>query len=108
MEGAFKAFVKKHFKDNKTSKINNIALFGACAIFEVQYLGHVVGYGKRSQTELKIKTAQTFPMLTTKIEFRAFRISGVLPAIHTHVLVITAPLTDLLKGRNGKCKIEWN
>ncbi|GBM13043.1 Transposon Ty3-I Gag-Pol polyprotein [Araneus ventricosus] len=39
---------------------------------EVQYLGHIVGHGKRSPAELKVKAVQNFPIPTTKTEIRAF------------------------------------
>lgn len=74
---------------------------------QVQYLGHIVGRGKRSPTELKVKAIQDFPLPTTKTEIRAFLgLAGYYRQYIPMFSVVTAPLTDLLKGRNKKGKIE--
>lgn len=76
---------------------------------EVKYLGHVVGKGKRSPAELKVKAIQNFPTPTCKTEIRAFLgLAGYYRRYIPMFSVITAPLTELLKGKNKKGKIIWN
>ncbi|GFX28473.1 hypothetical protein TNCV_1152821 [Trichonephila clavipes] len=57
---------------------------------EVLFLGHRIGSGSRSPSDLKIKAIADFPRPTTK----------------THT--IASPLTDALKGKIKKEKITWD
>ncbi|GFT29831.1 retrovirus-related Pol polyprotein from transposon 17.6 [Trichonephila clavipes] len=76
---------------------------------EIQYLGHVVGRGKCSPTELKIEAIQNFPIPTTKTQIRAFLgLAGYYKQYIPMFSAIVALLTDLLKGVNKKGKIVWN
>lgn len=76
---------------------------------QVKYLGHEVGRGQRSPAELKVKSIRNFPVPTSKTEIRAFLgLAGYYRQYIPMFSVITAPLTDLLKGKNKKGKIIWN
>lgn len=75
---------------------------------EVQYLGHLIGMGKRSPAELKVQAVQDFPVPTCKTEVRAFL--GLAGYYRQYILMfsaIAAPLTETLKGKDRKGKIHW-
>ncbi|GFY71442.1 retrovirus-related Pol polyprotein from transposon 17.6 [Trichonephila inaurata madagascariensis] len=65
----------------------------------VKYLGHLVGQGLRTPEELKVQVIKDFPIPTNKMQVRA--LLGSAGYYRRHIpkfSVITAPLTDLLKG----------
>ncbi|GFU08869.1 retrovirus-related Pol polyprotein from transposon 297 [Trichonephila clavipes] len=75
----------------------------------VKYLGHLVGQGLRTPGELKVQVIKDFPIPTNKTQVRAFLgLSGYYRRYIPEFSVITAPLTDLLKGRNRKSTVDWN
>lgn len=75
---------------------------------KVQYLGHVVGQGYRKPAQLKVRAVQTFSTPTTKTDVRAFLgLAGYYSRYIPMFSVIAAPLTDALKGKCKKGKIEW-
>lgn len=74
----------------------------------VKYLGHVVGGGVRTPAEAKIKAVLDFPIPTTKTEIR--KILGTIGYYSRYLkdyATIVEPLTNALKGKNRKEKIEW-
>jgi hypothetical protein len=74
----------------------------------VKFLGHEVGSGKRSPSEVKIKAIQDFVTPTTKTQVRAFLgIVGYYSRYIKNYSVIAAPLTSALKGKVRKEKIIW-
>ncbi|GFV88298.1 retrovirus-related Pol polyprotein from transposon 17.6 [Trichonephila clavipes] len=74
---------------------------------EVQYLGHVVGRGKRSPAERKIEAIRDFPIPTTKTQIRAFlALAGYYRQYIPMFSAIVAPLTDLLKVNKGRNCME--
>ncbi|GBN14993.1 Retrovirus-related Pol polyprotein from transposon 17.6 [Araneus ventricosus] len=74
----------------------------------VKYFGHVVGNGFRSPTEAKIQRVQTFPTPRTKTQVRAFLdLVGYYSRYIPLYSVITAPLTDTLKGKAKRGDIDW-
>ena len=75
---------------------------------EAKYLGHTIGWGKPSPAELKAKAIQKFQIPTSKTEIRTFLgVAGYYRQYIPMFSIITAPLTDLLKGRNKKGSIVW-
>ncbi|GFT57856.1 retrovirus-related Pol polyprotein from transposon 297 [Trichonephila clavipes] len=74
----------------------------------VKYLGHVVGLGKRSLTQLKVQTILDFPVPRTKTQVRAFLgIAGYYRQNIPMFSSLAAPLTELLKGKSKKGYINW-
>lgn len=75
----------------------------------VRFLGHEIGSGTRSPSEIKIQAIKDFPRPSTKTNVRAFL--G-LVGYYAHYIpkysTIAAPLTDTLKGKVKKEKIVWN
>ncbi|GBO10047.1 Retrovirus-related Pol polyprotein from transposon gypsy, partial [Araneus ventricosus] len=75
----------------------------------VKYLGHLVGQGLRQPAELKVQYIKDFPTPTTKTQVRAFLgLAGYYRRYIPEFSVITAPLTDLLKGKIRKSTVDWN
>ncbi|GFU44509.1 retrovirus-related Pol polyprotein from transposon 297 [Trichonephila clavipes] len=76
---------------------------------EVLFLGHRIGSGSRSPSDLKIKAIADFPRPTTKTHVRSFL--G-LVGYYSHYIpnnsTIASPLTDALKGKIKKEKITWD
>ncbi|GFV41529.1 retrovirus-related Pol polyprotein from transposon 297 [Trichonephila clavipes] len=76
---------------------------------EVLFLGHRIGSGSRSPSDLKIKAIADFPRPTTKTQVRSFL--G-LVGYYSHYIPnysrIASPLTDALKGKIKKEKITWD
>ncbi|GFU52140.1 hypothetical protein TNCV_774821 [Trichonephila clavipes] len=76
---------------------------------EVLFLGHRIGSGSRSPSDLKIKAIADFPRPTTKTQVRSFL---VLVGYYSHYIsnysTIASPLTDALKGKIKKEKIIWD
>ncbi|GBM41064.1 hypothetical protein AVEN_180965-1 [Araneus ventricosus] len=74
----------------------------------VKYLEHIVGHGIRTPNEVKVKAVLEFPVPTTKSQVRAFL--G-LAGYYNHYIPmfssIVAPLTETLKGKLRKGKINW-
>ncbi|GFY18948.1 retrovirus-related Pol polyprotein from transposon 17.6 [Trichonephila clavipes] len=103
----------KHLQEilERLKKVNLTIKPSKCkfAQLEVQYLGHIVGRGKRSPAELKIEAIQNFPIPTTKTQIRSFLgLAGYYRKYSPMFSVIVVPLTDLLKGVNKKGGIVWN
>ena len=74
----------------------------------VRFLGHEVGSGKRSPSEIKIKAIQDFPAPTTKTQIRQFLgLTGYYARYLDSYAVKAAPLTDALKGKNKRGKVDW-
>ncbi|GFW22585.1 retrovirus-related Pol polyprotein from transposon 297 [Trichonephila clavipes] len=75
----------------------------------VKYLGHLVGQVLRTPGELKVQVIKDFPIPTNKTQVRAvLGLSGYYRIYIPEFSVITAPLTNLLKGRNRKSTVDWN
>lgn len=76
---------------------------------EVQYLGHLIGKGKRSPAELKIQAIRGFHTPTCKTDVRAFLgLAGYYRQYIPMFSSIAAPLTETLKGTGRKGKGNWN
>ncbi|GFW18363.1 retrovirus-related Pol polyprotein from transposon 297 [Trichonephila clavipes] len=74
----------------------------------VKFLGHIVGQGFRTPTEIKVQAVLEFPTPRTKTQIRAFLgIAGYYQKYINLFSVIAAPLTDALKGRAKKGEIKW-
>ncbi|MDW0176561.1 MAG: RNase H-like domain-containing protein, partial [Nitrososphaeraceae archaeon] len=74
----------------------------------VKYLGHIIGQGTRTPTEIKVKAILDFPTPTNKTEIRAFLgLAGYYQRYIFMYSTIAAPLTDCLKGKDKKGKIIW-
>ncbi|GFU24551.1 retrovirus-related Pol polyprotein from transposon 17.6 [Trichonephila clavipes] len=74
----------------------------------VKFLGHIVGQGFRTPSEIKVQAVLEFPTPRTKTQIRAFLgIAGYYQKYINLFSVIAAPLTDALKGRAKKGKIKW-
>ncbi|GFX56860.1 retrovirus-related Pol polyprotein from transposon 17.6 [Trichonephila clavipes] len=74
----------------------------------VKFLGHIVGQGFRTPSEIKVQAVLEFPTPRTKTQIRAFL--GIAGYYHKYMnlfSVIAAPLTDVLKGRAKKGEITW-
>ncbi|GFX63895.1 retrovirus-related Pol polyprotein from transposon 297 [Trichonephila clavipes] len=69
----------------------------------VKFLGHIVGQGFRTPSEIKVQAVLEFPTPRTKTQIRAFLgIAGYYQKYINLFSVIAAPLTDALKG-----EIKW-
>ncbi|GFX76395.1 retrovirus-related Pol polyprotein from transposon 297 [Trichonephila clavipes] len=76
---------------------------------EVLFLGHRIGSGSRSPSDLKIKAIADFPRPTTKTQVRSFLgLVGYYSHYIPNYSTIASPLTDALKGKIKKEKITWN
>ncbi|GFT89833.1 retrovirus-related Pol polyprotein from transposon 297 [Trichonephila clavipes] len=74
----------------------------------VKFLGHIVGQGFRTPSEIKVQAVLEFPTPRTKTQIRAFLdIAGYYQNYINLFSVIAAPLTDALKGRAKKGEIKW-
>ncbi|GFS53716.1 retrovirus-related Pol polyprotein from transposon 297 [Trichonephila clavipes] len=74
----------------------------------VKFLGHIVGQGFRTSSEIEVQTVLEFPTSRTKTQIRAFLgIAGYYQKYINLFSVIAAPLTDALKGRAKKGEIKW-
>ncbi|GFV92741.1 retrovirus-related Pol polyprotein from transposon 297 [Trichonephila clavipes] len=74
----------------------------------VKFLGHIVGQGFRTPSEVKVQAVLEFPTPRTKTQIRAFL--GLAGYYQKHInlfSVIAAPLTDALKGRAKRREIKW-
>ncbi|GFX63257.1 retrovirus-related Pol polyprotein from transposon 297 [Trichonephila clavipes] len=74
----------------------------------VKFLGHIVGQGFRTPSEIKVQAVLEFPTPRTKTQIRAFL--GLASYYQKYInlfSVIAAPLTDALKGRAKKGEITW-
>ncbi|GFU84662.1 hypothetical protein TNCV_5109191 [Trichonephila clavipes] len=73
---------------------------------EVLFLGHRIGSGSRSPSDLKIKAIADFPRPTTKTQVRSFLgLVGYYSLYIPNYRTIASPLTDALKGKIKKEKI---
>ncbi|GFT43392.1 retrovirus-related Pol polyprotein from transposon 297 [Trichonephila clavipes] len=76
---------------------------------EVLFLGHRIGSGSRSPSDLKIKAIADFPRPTTKTQVRSFLgLVGYYSHYIPNYSTIASPLTDTLKGKIKKEKITWD
>ncbi|GFX31862.1 retrovirus-related Pol polyprotein from transposon 297 [Trichonephila clavipes] len=76
---------------------------------EVLFLGHRIGSGSRSPSDLKIKAIADFPQPTTKTHVRSFLgLVGYYSHYIPNYSTIASPLTDALKGKIKKEKITWD
>ncbi|GFX09850.1 retrovirus-related Pol polyprotein from transposon 297 [Trichonephila clavipes] len=74
----------------------------------VKFLGHIVGQGFRTPSEIKVQSVLEFPTLRTKTQICAFLgLAGYYQKYINLFSVIAAPLTDALKGRAKKGEITW-
>ncbi|GFX17086.1 retrovirus-related Pol polyprotein from transposon 297 [Trichonephila clavipes] len=79
-----------------------------CAQQNVKFLGHIVGQGFRTPSEIKVQAVLEFPTPRTKTQIRAFlSLAGYYQKYINLFSVIAAPLTDALKGRVKKGEITW-
>ncbi|GFT26836.1 retrovirus-related Pol polyprotein from transposon 297 [Trichonephila clavipes] len=69
----------------------------------VKFLGHIVGQGFRTPSEIKVQVVIEFPTPRTKTQIRA----GYYQKYINLFSVIAAPLMDALKGRAKKGEIKW-
>ncbi|GFX70620.1 retrovirus-related Pol polyprotein from transposon 297 [Trichonephila clavipes] len=76
---------------------------------EVLFLGHRIGSGSRSPSDLKIKAIADFPRPTAKTQVRSFLgLVGYYSHYIPNYSTIASPLTDALKGKIKKEKITWD
>ncbi|GFV97483.1 retrovirus-related Pol polyprotein from transposon 297 [Trichonephila clavipes] len=74
----------------------------------VKFLGHIVGQGFCTPSEIKVQAVLEFPTPHTKTQIHAFLgIAGYYQKYINLFSVIAAPLTDALKGRAKKGEITW-
>ncbi|GFW00391.1 retrovirus-related Pol polyprotein from transposon 297 [Trichonephila clavipes] len=74
----------------------------------VKFLGHIVGQGFRTHSEIKVRADLDFPISRTKTQIRAFLgLAGYYQKYINLFSVIAAPLTDALKGRAKRGEITW-
>ncbi|GBN93928.1 Retrovirus-related Pol polyprotein from transposon 17.6 [Araneus ventricosus] len=75
---------------------------------QTKYLGHIVGGRVRSPAEAKIKAVMDFPTPTTKTQIRAFLgLAGYYAHYVKNLSLIAAQLTQLLKGKVKKERVNW-
>ena len=75
----------------------------------VKFLGHEVGEGKRSPSDVKIRVILDFPTPKTKTHVRQFiGLCGFYAHYINSYAIIVAPRTDFLKGKNKKESVIWN
>ncbi|GFT20443.1 retrovirus-related Pol polyprotein from transposon 297 [Trichonephila clavipes] len=73
----------------------------------VKFLGHIVGQGFRTPSEIKVHDVLEFPTPRPKTQIRAFLDLAGYYQKHINLFsVIAAPLTDALKGRAKKGEIK--
>ncbi|GFW29261.1 retrovirus-related Pol polyprotein from transposon 297 [Trichonephila clavipes] len=76
---------------------------------EVLFLGHRIGSGSRSPSDLKIKAIADFPRPTTKTQVRSFLgLVGYYSHYIPNYSTTASPLTEALKGKIKKEKITWD
>ncbi|GFU66236.1 retrovirus-related Pol polyprotein from transposon 297 [Trichonephila clavipes] len=76
---------------------------------EVLFLGHRIGSGIRSPSDLKIKAIAALPRPTTKTQVRSFLgLVGYYSHYIPNYSTIASPLTDALKEKIKKEKITWD
>ncbi|GFU86030.1 retrovirus-related Pol polyprotein from transposon 297 [Trichonephila clavipes] len=74
----------------------------------VKFLGHIVGQGFRTPSEIKVQAVLEFLTPRTKTQIRALLgIAGYYQKYINLFSVIAAPLTNALKGRAKKGEITW-
>ncbi|GFW23643.1 retrovirus-related Pol polyprotein from transposon 297 [Trichonephila clavipes] len=74
----------------------------------VKFLGHIVGQGFRTPSEIKVQAVLEFPTPRTKTQIRAFLgLAGYYQKYINLFSVIAAALTDALKGKAKKGEIKW-
>ncbi|GFX88573.1 retrovirus-related Pol polyprotein from transposon 297 [Trichonephila clavipes] len=74
----------------------------------VKFLGHILGQGFRTPSEIKVQAVLEFPIPRTKTQIRAFLgPAGYYQKYINLFWVIAVPLTDALKGRAKKGEITW-
>ncbi|GFU08891.1 retrovirus-related Pol polyprotein from transposon 297 [Trichonephila clavipes] len=73
----------------------------------VKFLGHIVGQGFRTPSEIKVQAVLEFPTPRTKTQIRAFLgIAGYYQKYINLFSVIAAPLTDALKEEQRREKLS--
>ncbi|GBN84416.1 Transposon Ty3-I Gag-Pol polyprotein [Araneus ventricosus] len=73
-----------------------------------KYFGHIVGGGVRSPAEAKIKAVMDFPTPATKTQIRAFLgLAGYYAHYVKNISLIAAPLTQSLKSKVKKERVNW-
>jgi hypothetical protein len=92
-------------------KVANLTIKpGKCRLAQhfVKYLGHTVGQGKLSPAGTKIQAVRKYPTPKSKTEIRSFLgLAGYYRRYVPDFSRIAAPLTDAIKGKSKKGKIEW-
>ena len=74
----------------------------------VKYLGHVVGGGRRTPAEAKIKAVMDLPEPKTKTEIRrALGMIGYYARYIKGYATMVEPLTSALKGKNKREPVHW-
>ncbi|GFV78023.1 retrovirus-related Pol polyprotein from transposon 297 [Trichonephila clavipes] len=92
----------------KRSKLNIKPSKCKFAQQNVKFLGHIVGQGFRTPSEVKVQDVLEFPTPRTKTQISAFLGLAGYYQKHINLLsVIATPSTDALKGRTKKGEIKW-
>lgn len=74
---------------------------------QTKYLGHIVGGGTRTPAEAKIQAVVDFPSPSTKTHVRQFLgLAGYYAHYIEDFSIVAAPLTNLLKGKVRKERVE--
>lgn len=69
----------------------------------LRFLGHEVGSGKRSSSDIKVRAIQEFPTALTKTQVRPFLgMTGYYSRYIKYYGVIGVPLTNVFKGKRKK------